>query len=96
MIRNFADSRLEWLIAYGPGQKTKPIPPELYPVITRKIGYLNQAVRIEDLRIPPANRLELLKGNLAGYYSIRVNDRFRIVFRWENGDALDVSFQDYH
>jgi proteic killer suppression protein len=68
----------------------------LYKVIARKIGYLNQAVRIEDLRIPPANRLELLKGDLAGYYSIRVNDQFRIIFRWKDGDALDVAFVDYH
>jgi len=96
MIRNFADSKLEKLIADGPGPKTRPIPPELYKVITRKIGYLNQAVRIEDLRIPPANRLELLKGDLAGFYSIRVNDQFRIVFRWQDGDAFDVSFMDYH
>ncbi len=96
MIRNFADAGLEQLIAEGPGPKTKRIPAELYPVIARKIGYLNQAVRLEDLRIPPANRLERLKGNLARYHSIRVNDQFRIVFRWEAGDAWDVSFQDYH
>ncbi len=96
MIRNFADTTLERLIAEGPGPKTKKIPPELYRVIARKIGYLNQAIRLEDLRIPPANRLERLKGDLAGYYSIRVNDQFRIVFRWEDGDACDVSFQDYH
>jgi toxin HigB-1 len=96
MIRNFADACLEHLIAEGPGPKTKRIPPDLYTAIARKIGYLNQAVRLEDLRVPPANRLERLKGDLADYYSIRVNNQFRILFRREKGEACDVSFQDYH
>ena len=96
MIRNFADKDLEILVAEGPGPKTRRIPGELYRVIVRKIAYLNQAARLEDLRVPPANRLERLKGNLAEYHSIRVNDQFRIVFRWNDGEAFDVSFRDYH
>jgi toxin HigB-1 len=96
MIRNFVDKDLETLVADGPGPKTKRIPADLYRIIIRKVAYLNQAVRLEDLRIPPANRLKRLKGDLAGQYSIRVNDQFRLVFCWENGDVLDVRFMDYH
>ena len=96
MIRNFADKDLEILLANGPGPKTRRIPSDLYRVIVRKVAYLNQAVRLDDLRVPPANHLERLKGDLAGQYSIRVNDQFRILFRWEDGDVLEVSFRDYH
>ncbi len=96
MIRSFSDRDLEILIAEGPGPKTKRIPPDLYRVIVRKIAYMNQAKRLDDLRVPPANRLERLKGDLEGFYSIRVNNQFRLVFRWDSGDALDVSLRDYH
>lgn len=96
MILNIADRDLEILLAEGPGPRTKRIPTDLYRVIVRKVAYMNRATRLEDLRVPPANRLERLKGNLAGYYSIRVNDQYRLVFRWISGDIADVSFQDYH
>jgi proteic killer suppression protein len=62
----------------------------------RKLLYLHQALRLEDLRVPPGNRLELLKGNRAGTYSIRINDQWRICFAWRDGDALDVEIVDYH
>ena len=62
----------------------------------RKLDVLNAAQRLIDLRSPPGNRLETLSGDLAGYYSIRVNDQWRIVFRWENSNALDVLLTDYH
>ena len=62
----------------------------------RKLAMLNRAATLGDLRIPPANRLEALKGNRHGQYSIRVNDQFRICFRWRNGDAHDVEIVDYH
>lgn len=65
-------------------------------VAMRKLAMLNRAARLEDLRIPPANRLEALKGERAGQHSIRINDQFRICFRWRNGDAHDVEIVDYH
>jgi len=61
----------------------------------RKLDVLNAVHRLDDLRSPPANRLESLRGEFAGFHSIRVNDQWRIVFRWENG-AHDVSLMDYH
>ena len=57
---------------------------------------LNNAASLEDLRIPPANRLEALKGDLRGWYSIRINDQWRVCFRWHDGDAHDVRIVDYH
>lgn len=65
-------------------------------VAMRKLAMLNRAARLDDLRIPPANRLEALKGERAGQHSIRINDQFRICFRWRNGDAHDVEIVDYH
>jgi proteic killer suppression protein len=65
-------------------------------VAMRKLAMLNRAGRLDDLRIPPANRLEALKGDLAGHYSIRINDQFRVCFRWHRGDAYDVEIVDYH
>ena len=65
-------------------------------VARRKIRQLQIANRLEDLRVPPGNRLELLKGNRAGQYSIRVNDQFRICFRWTSAGAEDVEITDYH
>jgi proteic killer suppression protein len=62
----------------------------------RKLLYLHQARRLEDLRAPPGNQLELLKGDRAGFYSIRINDRWRVCFAWRNGDAHDVEIVDYH
>jgi len=62
----------------------------------RKLAMLNRAGRLDDLRIPPANRLEALKGNRAGQYSIRINDQFRICFVWQDGDAHEVEIVDYH
>jgi len=62
----------------------------------RKLEYLDAAVVLEDLRVPPGNRLEALKGNRAGQHSIRVNDQYRVCFCWRNGDASDVEICDYH
>jgi Plasmid maintenance system killer protein len=62
----------------------------------RKLLYLHRALRLEDLRVPPGNQLELLKGDRAGTYSIRINDRWRICFSWREGDAHDVEIVDYH
>ena len=62
----------------------------------RKLDMLNRAHTLEDLRIPPANRLEALKGDLRGFHSIRVNDRWRLVFQWRGGNAEAVRLMDYH
>ena len=65
-------------------------------VALRKLAMLNRAACLDDLRIPPGNRLERLKGDRADYYSIRINDQFRICFRFEQGDAFEVEIVDYH
>ena len=65
-------------------------------VAMRKLAMLARASTLEDLRIPPANRLEALKGDRKGQYSIRINDQFRVCFQWKDGDAYDVEIVDYH
>ncbi len=65
-------------------------------VAMRKLAMLNRVVRVDELRVPPNNRLEALKGNRQGQYSIRINDQWRICFRFENGHAYDVEIVDYH
>lgn len=65
-------------------------------VAMRKLAMLNRAAKLDDLRIPPANRLETLRGDRAGQYSIRINDQFRICFTWKDGEACDVEIVDYH
>jgi toxin HigB-1 len=74
---------------------TKRFPPELRGVAQRKLQYLNAAGRLADLKVPPGNRLEGLKGTLAGYHSMRINNQWRIVFRWRDG-AHEVQIVDYH
>jgi len=76
------------------GERAKKIPLEIQKVGRRKLRMLNNSQGIADLRIPPSNRLEKLKGG--DFYSIRINDQWRIVFRWKNGQALDVEIMDYH
>ncbi len=65
-------------------------------IARRKLLYLHQARRLDDLRVPPGNRLEALKGNRRGQHSIRINDQWRICFRWSDGDAWGVEIVDYH
>jgi proteic killer suppression protein len=72
------------------------LPGDIQSVARRKLRMLNSAVNLDDLRIPPANRLEALKGNLKGLYSIRINDQWRICFRWSDADAQDIEIMDYH
>ena len=64
--------------------------------VRRKILYLHDDDELTDLKVPPGNKLEALKGNLLGYHSIRINSQWRIVFRWDNGNVQDVSVEDYH
>jgi proteic killer suppression protein len=65
-------------------------------VARRRLLYLHRAIRLQDLRVPPGNRLEALRGDREGQRSIRINDQWRICFRWKNGDAIDVGIVDYH
>ncbi|MDH3612644.1 MAG: type II toxin-antitoxin system RelE/ParE family toxin [Gammaproteobacteria bacterium] len=75
---------------------TRAFPPELRRAARRKLLYLHDAAELRDLRVPPGNRLEGLKGNWKGFHSIRVNDQWRVVFQWKNGNAFDVQVVDYH
>lgn len=93
MIKHFADRDTERLWAREPVRR---FPPDLRRVMLRKLGHIDAAVRLEDLRTPPGNRLEKLKHDRDGQYSIRVNDQWRICFRWAGGDAFDVEIVDYH
>ena len=93
MIKTFNDSETKkvWL-----GELSKKLPTQIQQVARRKMRMLNNAVTINDLRIPPANRLEKLKGDYQGRYSIRINDQWRLLFKWRTGDAYEVEIIDYH
>lgn len=93
MIRDFADREAEKL---WQGTPSRRLPADIQHVARRKLRMLNNATSLDDLRIPPANRLEALKGDRKGQYSIRINDQWRICFRWHCGDAHDVTIVDYH
>ena len=93
MIRNFKCEQTELI---WQGRVTRKFPHSMQSVARRKLRMLNNSRVLNDLRIPPANRLEKLKGNRAGQYSIRINDQWRICFVWDNGDALNVEIVDYH
>jgi len=93
VIRNFADKEAEKI--WG-GMSSRRLPADIQSVIRRKLRMLGNAYILDDLRIPPANRLEGLKGNRKGQHSIRINEQWRICFRWKDGDAHDVEIVDYH
>jgi len=78
------------------GIRSRKFPPAIQQAARRKLIYLNEANDLNDLRSPPGNRLEALKGNLAGSFSIRINQQWRICFQWEDGNARDVRIVDYH
>lgn len=78
------------------GEKTKKFSKAIINIGKRKLDMIENAHCEQDLRIPPSNHLEQLKGNLEGFYSIRINKQFRIIFRYENGNAYDVAIVDYH
>ena len=93
MIKSFADKETEKLYLTGKGIR---LPKAVRGTGVRKLDYLNAAVSVKDLRVPPGNRLEALKGDMKGKYSIRVNDQYRLVFEFRDGDAYDVEITDYH
>ncbi len=93
MIRSFKDKKASLVAAGG---NPKGFPPDLIKVARRKLFMLDNARSLDDLRSPPANRLEALKDNRAGQHSIRINDQFRLCFRWVESGADDVEITDYH
>ena len=93
MIKTFADSDTERLFF---GQKPRKLPNQIWQGATRKLLILDGAESIQDLRIPPGSRLEKLKGDRAGQYGIRINDQWRICFKWLDGHAYEVEIMDYH
>ena len=93
MILNFGDKETELIWS---GIRVKNMPLEIQSIGRRKLRMLNNSQTINDLRIPPSNRLEKLSGNLEGYYSIRINDQWRIVFQWSEGQSEQVKIMDYH
>lgn len=97
MIRNFANSGTEDVFR-GKSSKAarKTCPPNLLSVALRKLDHLNQAEVLEDLRAPPANRLEKLRADRAGQWSIRINDQYRVCFVWTDLGPSDVEIVDYH
>jgi proteic killer suppression protein len=93
VIRTFADADTELLWDTG---KSRRIPASLRSSALKKLFILRRAVQLQDLTAPPGNRLEALSGDRKGQHSIRINDQYRICFRWINGDAYDVEIVDYH
>lgn len=93
MIVSFGSKQTEQI---WNGIRVKKMPIEIQNVGRRKLRMLNNSQDIADLRIPPSNRLEKLTGNLSGFYSIRINKQWRIIFKWEKGNASKVEIVDYH
>lgn len=93
MIISFAnkETRKIWQ-----GERIKGLPGEVQDIARRKLRMLNNSLNLADLTVPPSNRLEKLKGNFKDFYSIRINDQWRIIFQWNNGNAEDVKIIDYH
>ena len=96
MIESFGNRLAEDLFYDRTSKEVRQFPPELKRAARRKLLYLHDAAELVDLRVPPGNRLESLKGRLAGFHSIRINDQWRIIFRWESGNAISVQVVDYH
>jgi len=93
VIRSFRDAETRKVFER---ERARKLPPDVQRRAHRKLLLLNAAERFEELRVPPGNRLERLVGDRAGQYSIRINDQWRICFRWRDGDAHDVEICDYH
>ena len=93
MIKSFLDKETREVFRTG---KSRALPAGVCTVARRKLFQLDKARTLEDLKAPPGNRLEALKGDLKGFYSIRVNRQYRVIFRFEKGNAYDVAIVDYH
>ena len=93
MIQSFGDKDTKKI---WEGERIKGLSTEMQEMARRKLRMLNNSQNLTDLQIPPSNRLEKLKGNLKEFYSIRINDQWRIIFKWSNGNANQVEIIDYH
>ena len=93
MIKSFGDKETERI---WNGDFSKKLPPDIQPKARRKLRMIHNAQDLNDLKVPPGNRLEKLRGNLEGYYSVRVNNQWRIIFEWIDDDAYHVQIIDYH
>lgn len=93
MIRSFKVKEIEKIFNR---QRSAKLPQDIQQAALRKLRMINRAMTLQDLQVPPANRLEKLSGDRAGQYSIRINDQWGICFEWEDGDAYNVELADYH
>lgn len=93
MIKTFKDAETEKIYQR---EQSRKLPSDIQQVALRKLRMINNSININDLRVPPANRLEKLSGNRQGQYSIRINDQWRICFEWSGSDAFNVEIADYH
>ena len=93
MIKSFKDTETEKI---WEGKRSRKLPTQIQQIARRKLRMINNAQNINDLRIPPANRLEKLKTDLKGMYSIRINEKWRIIFKWQTSHAYDIQIIDYH
>ena len=93
MLRSYGSKETEKV---WKGIRSTKLPPEIQHIARRKLRMINNSFDLKDLRIPPSNRLEKLSGNRKDFYSIRINDQWRIIFKWEEGHALEVAIVDYH
>jgi proteic killer suppression protein len=93
VIKNFKDNETQKIYQR---ERSRKLPSDILQVALRKLRMLNNAINLNDLRIPPANRLEKLSGDREGQYSIRINDQWRICFEWRDSDAFNVEIADYH
>jgi proteic killer suppression protein len=93
MLKSFASKETERI---WQGIRSRSLPNEIQHIARRKLRMINNAQKVDDLRVPPGNRLEMLKGNRSGQYGIRINRQWRICFRWHDNDAYEVEIVDYH
>ena len=93
MIRSFGDKQTEKIFQ---GNRSRTLPPDIQSRANMKLFRIDQASQLEQLMLPPSNRLESLAGDLKGFWSIRINQQWRILFRWIGGEAHDVRIADYH
>jgi len=96
MIQSFADETTADIFRERNTKAARRIPKSLWRIVQRKLKMLDVAARMDDLESPPGNRLKALRGEMGGRHSIRVNEHYRVTFRWEDGHAFEVAVEDYH
>jgi len=96
MIRNIADKMSRDIYDGINSRQARKVPRELHDKARRLLDQINAAPSLGFLRVPPSNQLEKLRGDFSGYWSLRINNQWRVIFHWENNDALDVEIKDYH